>query len=294
MADEDRHYNWSDALETLIASEAEKARVLAWINRKCEQYYGIRNNLISIPVIVLSTLAGTASVGSSSLFPGETQLGSVVIGLVSIGVGILNTIGSYFSFGKKSENHRIAYLHYNKIFSAIAIELSLPREERLPPDQILKQMRESMERLAETTPTPPQSILDLFNRHFKNEDKGITRPAEVNGLQKVQIYRAISPKNITVKVDEERPSDTGEQRSVRERRARTTGSEDTSDVSGQEARNEARQRRPSYYPPRENPKREPLPESLRQSLSSQARLVENEVSEPRQEPKPKEEVESNV
>jgi hypothetical protein len=197
--EEDRDIHWSQPLEELVASEGEKCRGLAWINQKAEIYYAHRANAIAIPVIVLSTLAGTASVGSSSLFQGDTQISSVVIGLVSIGVGILNTISSYFSWARKAEAHRIAYLQYSKLFSIIRVEMSLPRSERKEADQLLAQIRDGMERLAETTPSPPPSILDEFNRHFKDEDKSISRPVETNGLQKISIFRSPS---IQSKVDE--------------------------------------------------------------------------------------------
>ena len=197
--DEERDIHWSSPLEELVASEGEKCRGLAWINQKAETYYAHRANAIAIPVIVLSTLAGTASVGSSSLFQGDTQISSVVIGLVSIGVGILNTISSYFSWARKAEAHRIAYLQYSKLFSIIRVEMSLPRAERQEAEQLLKQIRDGMERLAETTPSPPPSILDEFNRHFKDEDKTISRPVEVNGLQKVVIFRNPS---VPTKLDE--------------------------------------------------------------------------------------------
>ncbi len=190
--EEDRDIHWSEPLEILISQEGERCRGLAWINQRAETYYAHRANAIAIPVIVLSTLAGTASVGSSSLFQGDTQISSVVIGLVSIGVGILNTISSYFSWARKSESHKIAYLQYSKLFSIIRVEMSLPRSERQQPEQLLKQIRDGMERLAETTPSPPPSILDEFNKHFKDEDKTISRPIEVNGLQKVLIYRSPS------------------------------------------------------------------------------------------------------
>lgn len=190
--EEDRDISWSIALEELVASEGEKCRGLAWINQKAEMYYSYRANAIAIPVIVLSTLAGTASVGSSSLFGNETMISSVVIGLVSIGVGVLNTISSYFSWARKAEAHRIAYLQYGKLFSIIRVEMSLPRSERQEPEAILKQIRDGMERLAETTPSPPQTILDEFNKHFKDEDKTISRPVEVNGLQKIKIYKVPS------------------------------------------------------------------------------------------------------
>ena len=188
---EDRVIHWSAPLESLIAAEAERARGLAWIHMRSEQKYSYKNNIIAIPVIILSTLAGTASVGSSSLFPQDyQQLGSILIGLVSIGVGILNTISSYFSFSRKAEAHRLAYLSYSKLFSEITVELSLPRTERLEPDKILTDLRTSMSRLAETTPTPTQDILVLFNQHFKDEDKSISRPFETNGLFKIKVYTA--------------------------------------------------------------------------------------------------------
>ena len=184
----DRDLTWSSALESLIAQEGEKCRGLSWINQRCEIFYSKRNNWIAIPVIVLSTLAGTASVGSSSLFSGDTQISSIAIGLVSIGVGILNTISSYFAFSRKSEAHRIAYLSYNKLFQIISVEMSLPRSEREDPESLLKKIRDTMERLAETTPTAPDAILSDFNLKFKDEDKSIARPTETNGLHKIKIY----------------------------------------------------------------------------------------------------------
>lgn len=189
---EERDIHWSSPLEQLVAAEGEKCRGLAYINQKSETYYARRANAIAIPVIVLSTLAGTASVGSSSLFQGDTQISSVVIGLVSIGVGILNTISSYFSWARKAESHRIAYLQYSKLFSIIRVEMSLPREERQQPEQLLKQIRDGMERLAETTPSAPEIILEDFNKKFKDEDKSISRPVETNGLQKISIFRSPS------------------------------------------------------------------------------------------------------
>ena len=109
--------------------------------------------------------------------------------MVSILVGILNTIQSYFGFSRKAEAHRISHLTYSKLFANIRVELSLPRNERQQPEIILKSLRDSMERLAETTPTPPPDILDAFNKHFKDEDKTINRPTETNGLKKIIVFR---------------------------------------------------------------------------------------------------------
>lgn len=185
---DDRNIHWSEPLENLIAQEGEKCRGLAWIHQRAEQSLSKKNNGIQIPVIVLSTLCGTASVGSSSLFGGEAGISNVVIGFVSIAVGVLNTLGNYFAYARKAEAHRIAYLHYSKLFSWVNVELSLPRSERMQPAEMLKQIRDEMERLAETTPSPPEFILSQFNQKFKSYTD-VARPAETNGLQKIVVFR---------------------------------------------------------------------------------------------------------
>jgi hypothetical protein len=188
--DELREVEWSTQLEDILAQEGERCRGLSWLHMRAEIMTSQYNTYIQVPVIVLSTLAGTASVGSSALFgDGNSQASSIAVGLVSIGVGILNTLGGFFAFAKRSESHRIAHLNYAKMSSKIAIELSLPRDERTPAEILLSHVRETMERMAETTPNCPQQIIDLFNKKF-NDEAGIALPTEVNGLHKIEVYRA--------------------------------------------------------------------------------------------------------
>jgi hypothetical protein len=185
--EEEHPMDWSTQLEDIIAKEGERCSGLAWLHTRAEIHTSTYNTYVQVPVIILSTLAGTASVGSATLF-GESSASGIVIGLVSIGVGILNTLGGFFAFAKRSEAHRIAHLSYAKIASKISIELALPRKERLKPDLLLTFIRETMERLAETTPNCPAKIIQQFNEKYK-EEKEIALPTEVNGIHKINIYR---------------------------------------------------------------------------------------------------------
>jgi len=181
---------WSTQLEDILAQEGERCRGLAWLHTRAEAKLSNYHTYIQVPVIVLSTLAGTASVGSSTLFgPGNAQTSGIAVGLVSIGVGILNTLGGFFAFSKRAESHRIAHLNYSKLSSKISIELSLPRDERTSAEVLLGHIRETMERMAETTPNCPQEIIALFNEKFKDVGD-IALPVEVNGLHKIEVYRA--------------------------------------------------------------------------------------------------------
>ena len=186
--DEEHPIEWSTQLEDIIAKEGERCSGLAWLHTKAEIETSTYNTYVQVPVIILSTLCGTASVGSSTLFGGSTSVSGIVIGLVSIGVGILNTLGGFFAFAKRSESHRIAHLNYSKLATKIAIELSLPRQERMKAEILLTYLRETMERLAETTPNCPLNIIKEFNEKYKNE-KEIALPVEVNGIHKIEIYR---------------------------------------------------------------------------------------------------------
>jgi hypothetical protein len=179
---------WSSQLEDILAKEGERCSGLSWLHTRAETLTSRYNAYVQVPVIILSTLAGTASVGSSTLFDGDTKTSSIAIGLVSIGVGILNTLGGFFAFAKRSEAHRIAHLSYAKLAAKISIELSLPRDERMSAETLLTHVRETMERLAETTPNCPQSIVDQFNHKYKDE-KVIALPTEVNGIHPIKIYR---------------------------------------------------------------------------------------------------------
>jgi hypothetical protein len=186
--EDDLAVEWSDQLEDILAKEGERCRGLAWIHVRAEAMTAKYNTYVQVPVIILSTLAGTASVGSTTLFNGDTKTSSIAIGLVSIGVGIMNTLGGFFAFAKRSEAHRIAHLSYSKLFTKISIELSLPRKERSGAETLLLHVRETMERLAETTPNCPPSITADFNNKF-DKITDVALPIEVNGLHKIDIYR---------------------------------------------------------------------------------------------------------
>jgi hypothetical protein len=193
---EDLQYN--KHLEDLIAAEAEKSSVYRWLHDQAEKRYSNFNTVIAFPVIVISTLAGTASIGSETLF-GNSSSAPIIIGLMSLAVSILNVVGNYFAWAKRTEAHRISSINYSKIHRWISIELALPRDQRIPAKHFLKQIREQVDRLNETSPPIPQVVVDKFKVSFTKIGKNISVPEICNDIQNVEIYRG---KNI----EEETPT----------------------------------------------------------------------------------------
>lgn len=188
---DERNITYNHSLEQLIAEEAEKCTGYSWLHEHSERYYNIRNTAVTLPTIVLSTLVGFLSGSSSSIFT-EATMASIGIGSVSLFTGVLSTIGTFFSFSKKAEGHRIASIQYSKLGRFLAIELTLPRNERIRAADLLKITKDQIERLIETSPPVPSKIINSFNSKFKDIGS-IAKPAIVNGLHKVEINsRAIT------------------------------------------------------------------------------------------------------
>ena len=190
MSEEDkREITYNGALEELIAAEAERCNGLSWMHGKAEAYYSMRNTAVALPTIVLSTLVGFLSGSSSSIFA-EATIASIGIGSVSLFTGVLSTIGTFFSFAKKAEGHRIASIQYSKIGRFLTIELTLPRTERMSAADLLKMTRDAIERQLETSPPIPEQIIHEFKHKFKDV-KNIALPDVANGIHKVFINNRI-------------------------------------------------------------------------------------------------------
>lgn len=185
--DEVETISWNDALERLIAEEAERCIGLAWLHNECERVFSTRTTWIALPVIVLSTLNGFLSGSSQMIFSNATS-SSIGIGGVSLFTGVLSTIGSYFAWAKRTEAHRISAIQYQKLSRFLSIELTLPKKERIHAKDILKMMRDQVERLMEISPAIPEFILEKYKGRFKNIE-GVAHPEIIDGLHKVIVNK---------------------------------------------------------------------------------------------------------
>ena len=181
-----RMATWNGQLEKVIADEAEKCLSFAWLHDRAQKFYEKLDIWINIPVIVLSTISGTAAIGSDTLFAGSSEA-NIGIGLISIFVGILNTLGSYFAWGKRSEGHRISNIAFNKLHNFMRIELSLPRQERLAPEEFLKLIKEQLERLQEVSPPIPDKVIKEYKLLF-GEQHDISKPTICNGIDPIKVF----------------------------------------------------------------------------------------------------------
>ena len=179
---------WNENLEKYFADTGEKANCYAWVHKRAEELYSHRRTFIDIPVIVLSSLTGFLSASSTNLFEGEEKISSIALGVASLFVSMINTVSVYFGWAKRAEAHRLSAIQYARLYRFLAIELNLPREERMTPSDLLKYTKDSYDRLQEISPLIPPPLVVEFKKKFGKRLE-LSKPEELNGLDKIVVYR---------------------------------------------------------------------------------------------------------
>lgn len=188
---------WTSELENLVADWADRAQCYRWMHDKTARVYASYNQYMMIPVIILSTLTGTANFGMDSLFndAGSKRIASLGIGGVSILTGILSTVANFLRYGQGSESHNISSISWAKFGRFLTIELALNPNERMEAFAFLKMFRIELDRLIEQSPSIPDSIISSFKQEFRMM-ADVKRP-EVTGA--IEHTRTFDNKNARLK-----------------------------------------------------------------------------------------------
>lgn len=178
---------WNDSEVDLLKRWGEVASSYRFLHDRAFRIFQLRNYLFTIPVIVFSTISGTASFSISS-FPVNLQVYvPMVIGGINILVGIVQTIAQFLRISELAESHRVASTSYGKFSRNIATELSLPPNNRTYNGIDFVQMcRAEMDRLLEQSPIIPMNLLSEFDKNpsFQN----ITKP-DVLKITEIREYK---------------------------------------------------------------------------------------------------------
>ena len=180
--------SWTDELEQLLITWAEKASGYAWLHQKSAISFKKRNLCISIPSSIFGYLSGITLLLSNEVFNNCTDIQyrvtlRGVLGVTAILSGVLSNFQEMFTFKEEAEKHRIAALRFLSFFREISCELSLNPKYRSAPMDYITLKRFEFDKILEQSPDIPESIIIKFNNNFRT--LSIHKPDPVIGLQTI-------------------------------------------------------------------------------------------------------------
>lgn len=180
--------NWTDELEQLLITWAEKASGYAWLHQKSAISFKKKNLCISIPSCIFGYLSGITLLLSNDVFNNcndITYRGTLrgVLGVTAILSGVLSNFQEMFTFKEEAEKHRIAALRFLSFFREISCELSLDPKFRSASMDYITLKRFEFDKILEQSPDIPEEIIIEFNNNFRTVS--IHKPDPVIGLQTI-------------------------------------------------------------------------------------------------------------
>ena len=181
---------WSEEIEELLSEWCEVAMCYSYLHNISQRKYKKKYHHLQIPIIILSTLTGTANFATDSYVPENLRQGfSAGVGSLNIFCGILGTLLSFLRYSEIYEGHRIAALAWSKLGRNIEIKLSLQDKKRKPCRDFLKICRAEYDNLLESSPSVDLDIIGIFNKKFNDKYPNVRKPIICNGLKEIKPFK---------------------------------------------------------------------------------------------------------
>lgn len=187
----EKQIEWTQEHEKILIEWADKAMCYRWLHAKANTKFNTLNTYYTIPVIIISTLTGTANFAQERVPIEYQNIYVMVIGAFNIFAGIITTIQQFLKITQLNEAHRVSSIAWDKFYRNIKIELAKHPSERLTVNHMIKMCKEEFDRLMETSPIIPEDIVNMFKKVFSKstEFEKISKPEICDEMKSTHYYK---------------------------------------------------------------------------------------------------------
>ena len=190
---------WHPQQEKILKAWGEAAACYRYMHYQAYCSYKNLSMKFTIPLIIVSTITGTANFAQETFPPTVQPFVPSAIGGLNLITAIATTIMQFLKINELMEGHRVASVQYGKISRTIRLELTLPLSERtLNGTVMIENMRAEYDRLIEQSPNVPKKMIDAFEREFP-DDNAFFKP-EIMHIQPIIPFKAIAENTIITKL----------------------------------------------------------------------------------------------
>lgn len=184
---EEKIHVWHEQQEKILKEWSEISSCYRYMHDRAHGKFHTQNLWVALPVIVLSTVTGTANFAHEA-FPVEWKdYVPLAIGFLNLTAGLITTIGQFLRVSEKMEGHRAASISYSKLARNIQVELSLPIPERaIDGASFIMECRLQLDRLLEQSPDLDDQVIKQFEKKFRDHD--FYKPAIID-LRAIDVYK---------------------------------------------------------------------------------------------------------
>ena len=199
--------DWTPDHETILVEWADKAMCYRWLHTRANAMYSTLNAWYTVPVIIISTLTGTANFAQDRVPLNYQGVFVMFVGAFNILAGIISTIQQFLKITQLNESHRVSSIAWDKFYRNIKIELAKHPNERMHAVQMIKMSKEEYDRLMETSPNIPPEIILMFKTSFQNSEnyEDIVKPEICDVLVSTDKTKNTwhTPENMSLHIKEE-------------------------------------------------------------------------------------------
>ena len=182
-----KNLTWDDAIEKILSEMGDEAQINAYLHKKAQEHFTIKNIKFQLPIIILSALSGTGNFISAN-FPEYSEYIILGVGGVSIFTSIISSVAQFLQVSQLSENHRMSYLSWEKFHSTIKFQLNKRRIARDSIKDFVALIIPEYQRLKEISADIPKHIIESIKNN-KKKLKDMQVPYMLNGFHPVKPYQ---------------------------------------------------------------------------------------------------------
>ena len=173
---------WHQQQESILKTWGEQSACYRYMHFKEYQRYKKSNMNFTLPIIILSTLTGTANMAQETFPDSWSKYVPIGIGGLNLIAAIMTTVLQFLKINELMESHRVSSVHYGKLSRSIRLQLTLPRYERSHNgSEFVDFCNQEYDRLIEQSPAVNGKVLKTFEKEYP-EMKPPTTPRSIKNI----------------------------------------------------------------------------------------------------------------
>lgn len=183
--------SWSPQMEGLMKSWGEKSAGLRYMHAASAGYWKGVSNKLSLTGIGVSTAAAVVSLVAASIEdPHSKNVALFVVGGVSIGSSLVQSLKKFYNADEKSAEHGAIAKQFGSFYRYMTLQMGMTREDRLPADQLSEWALKEYERLQQDSLPLGGAQIKQYKETFKNSNQAV--PDVCEDTFEINVYNSKS------------------------------------------------------------------------------------------------------